>query len=516
MGTRGDLRLADVLAALSVATDLGMGQTPEKAVRSCLLATGLGRALGLTDEVVRDVYFAALARHLGCTASAALEAGWFGGDELASRRIAEPADFGNRREMLALTLATGRGSGLRRPVLIGRAVVGDVRHGREILASVCEAGVLLAERLGLGQGVADAISQQFERWDGRGGPLGLAQDELTIAARISDVATQAQLSHHSGGVDAAMAMVRGRSGTWFDPSVVDAFQRYGEDLLQLIDTVDPWQAVVEAEPAPVTRIGAGELDRVARCFADMVDLKSSYTLGHSSGTAELAETAGRLIDLDASAIVDLRRAALLHDLGRVGVSSGIWDKPGALTRREQELMRLHPYHTERILACSPVLAPLARIAGLHHERLDGSGYHHGLKGAAIPMPARVLAAADTFQTMTQDRPHRPARPPAQAAERLVDDARAGRLDTDCVRAVVEAAGQAPRPPRISRPRGLSDREVEVLRLAARGLSNREIAQQLVISPRTAEHHIQHVYAKIGISTRAGAALFAMEHDLLQR
>ena len=515
MGTQGDLRLSDLLAALSVATDLGMGQQPEKAVRSCLLATGLGRALGLPHEEVRDVYFASLMRHLGCTATASLEARWFGGDELASRRLAEPADFGNRREMLALMLGTGRGSGTRRPLLVGRAVAGDLLHGRDILGAVCEAGALLAERLGLGQRVANAIAQQFERWDGRGGPQGLAGDAISFPARISEVATQALLFHQSGGADAAMSMVRDRSGSWFDPSVTDAFLRCGEDLLRANDAVDPWQAVLEAEPTPVRRIPPGELDRVAGCFAAMADLKSTFTLGHSARVGELSELAGRALGLDERAVVDLRRAALLHDLGRVGVSSGVWDKQGPLTRSEREQVRLHPYHTERILACSPVLAPLGRIAGLHHERLDGSGYHHGLAAAGLPIPARVLAAADTFQTLTQDRPHRTVHTPAQAAERLVEEARAGRLDTDCVRAVVEAAGQAPAPARTGWPSGLSDREVEVLRLVARGLSNKQIAQTLVISRRTAEHHVQHVYAKIGHSTRAAAALFAMEHDLLR-
>lgn len=514
--TRAGLRLSELLAALSVATDLGMGQHPEKAVRSCLLATGLGRALGLPDEDVRDVYFASLLRHLGCTATASLEARWFGGDELASRRVFEPADFGNGREMLAVTLGTGRGSGSRRPLLLGRAVVGHILHGRTVVASICEAGALLAERLGLGQRVADAISQQFERWDGKGGPGGLTRDEITLPARISEVATQALLFHRAGGADAAMSMLHDRSGSWFDPSVADAFQQHGGDLLRASDGVDPWQAVVEAEPAPVRRIRSGELDRVARCFADMVDLKATYTLGHSAGVAELAQLAGRALGLDESAVTDLRRAALLHDLGRLGVSSGIWDKPGALTRSEREQVRLHPYHTERVLACSPVLAPLGRIAGLHHERLDGSGYHHGLAAAAIPVQARILAAADTFQALTQDRPHRAAHAPAQAAARLAEEARAGRIDTDCVRAVVEAAGQAWTPLRTSPPGGLTDREVEVLRLVARGLSNKQIGQTLVISRRTAEHHVQHVYAKIGASTRAAAALFALEHDLLRR
>jgi HD-GYP domain-containing protein (c-di-GMP phosphodiesterase class II) len=513
--TRADLRLSDVLAALSVATDLGVGQLPEHAVRSCLLATGLGRALGMADKDVADVYFASLLRHVGCTATAALEARLFGGDELASRSAAEPVDFGNRREMLALTLGLGRGSGPRRALLVGRALVGDVRHGRDIFASICEVGTLLAGRLGLGRGVAEAIAQQFERWDGSGGPDGLAKDEIALAARMSAVASQALVFHQRGGADAVMWMLRERSGSWFDPFVADAFQRHGSELLRANDAVDPWEAVLEAEPAPVRRIRPGELDRVLRCFADMVDLKSVFTLGHSTQTAELAEAAGRDVGLDERTIEDLRRAALVHDLGRVGVSSAIWDKPGALTRSEREQVRLHPYHTERILACSPVLAPLGAIAGLHHERLDGSGYHHGLMAAAIPLPARVLAAADTFQTLTQDRPHRAAHAPAQAARRLVAEAGAGRLDTDCVRAVVDAAGAGPVPVRTTWPSGLSDREVEVLRLVARGLSNKEIAQRLVISRRTAEHHVQHVYAKIDTSTRAAAALFAMEHDLLR-
>jgi HD-GYP domain-containing protein (c-di-GMP phosphodiesterase class II) len=350
VGTHGDLRLSDLLAALSVATDLGMGQQPEKAVRSCLLATGLGRALGLPDEEVRVVYFASLMRHLGCTATASLEARWFGGDELTSRRAAEPADFGNRREMLALTLGTGRNSGPRRPLLVGRAVAGDLLHGRDIFASVCEAGSVLAERLELGPRVANTISQQFERWDGTGGPQGLARDEITLPARISEVATQALLFHQVGGADSALSMVRDRAGSWLDPAVADTFLQYGDDLLRANDAVDPWQAVLDTEPAPVRHIRSGDLDRVARCFAEMVDLKSTYMLGHSTRVGELSELAGRALGLDELTVANLRRAALLHDLGRVGVSSGIWDKRGALTRSEREQVRLHPYHTERILA----------------------------------------------------------------------------------------------------------------------------------------------------------------------
>jgi HD-GYP domain-containing protein (c-di-GMP phosphodiesterase class II) len=210
----------------------------------------------------------------------------------------------------------------------------------------------------------------------------------------------------------------------------------------------------------------------------------------------------------------VRLAALLHDLGRAAVGAGVWEKPGPLTSGEWERVRLHPYHTERILARSEVLAPLARIAGMHHERQDGTGYHHGASAAEVPVEARVLGVADAYEALTQDRAHRPARSPEAAAEAVTADIGRGRLDPEVARAVVEAAGQRAPRTRTAWPAGLSDREVEVLRLVARGRSNRAIAQELVISPRTAEHHVQHIYGKIGASTRAAAAMFAMEHGLL--
>lgn len=507
------LRLMDLLAALSVATDLGMGQPPETALRSSLLAIGLARVMDLPEDDVRNACLGTLLRHVGCTATASVEARLYGGDELVSRKDAQPADFGNSREMLRLTLSTGRGAGLKRPAKIVTLVVGNARQGPEILTSICDAASMLARRLGLGPAVQDCVAQQFERWDGKG-PFGMAADEVALPARVGDVATQAVLFLDAAGPEAALAMVEQRAGGWFDPGVAAAFGKAGPALMAELVATDPWQAVLEAEPMPVAHFDESDLDRVARCFADMVDLKSPYTVGHSSEVAQLAETAARSIGLAEGDVATLRRAALLHDLGRVGVSSGVWDKKGPLTRSEWEQIRLHPYHTERILSCSATLAPLGWIAGLHHERLDGSGYHHGVSAPALSTSARILAVADTFQAATQDRPHRAARSAEQAAEHLTTKAAEGWLDADCVAAVIAAAGQER--PRVRRewPSGLSDREVEVLRLLARGLSNQQIAERLVISRRTAEHHVQHIYTKIAHSTRAAAALFAMEHDLL--
>lgn len=513
--TAADLRLADLLVAISVATDLGMGYEPEKATRSCLLATRLARGLGLAEEEVRDVYLTTLLRHLGCTATAHEEAYLYGGDELVSRPPSERADFGSAQEMLRLTLATGRGTGLERPRHLARALRAGKKAGDAILRAICEVGSHLAARLGLGESVERALYQVMERWDGKGDPEGLSGDQIALPARVAELATQAVIFDRAGGAQAAVEMAARRAGGWFDPEIAEAFRKLGPALLAEAAEEDPWTEVLEAEPRPVVVVGPADLDRVAAAFADMVDLKSPYTLGHSSGVAEIAAGAGRALGLSLGDVDDLRRAALLHDVGRTGVSNGIWDKRGPLTTAERELVRLHPYHTERILGRSAALRPLVPIAGFHHERQDGSGYHHGASGAEIPVAARILAAADAYQAMTQERPHRRALSPEEAAETIAAEATAGALDPDCTRAVAEAAGHAEVRVRTERPAGLSDREVEVLRLLARGMANKEIARRLFISPRTAEHHVQHIYTKIGTSTRASAAVFAMEHDLLR-
>jgi HD-GYP domain-containing protein (c-di-GMP phosphodiesterase class II) len=508
------VRLADLLAAVSVATDLGMGQEPEKAIGACLVATALARRMGTPEAEVSDVYYTALLRHLGCTATAHEEA-YLGGDELVSRPVAERADFGNPRESLALLLQLGRGTGVDRARYLARALRAGKQGDRAILGAVCEVGARLAERLGLGPGVRDGLYQSFERWDGKGTPQGLAGDDICLPARLAEVAHQAVIFDRLGGPEAALAMVRRRAGGWFDPSLAATFTRVGAGILDEVGSGDVWEAVLEVEPEPRRTIGTEGLDGLARALGDMVELKSPFMLGHSSEVAALSERAAVALGFGPEAVTDLRRAALLHDLGRVAVSNRIWEQPTALGRTEWERVRLHPYQTERILARSRVLEPLARPAGMHHERQDGSGYHRGTSGGQVPAAARVLAAADAFQAMTQDRPHRPRLAPEAASAALAQEARSGRLDPECVRAVIEAAGQPSPRVRTAWPAGLSDREVEVLRLVARGLSNRGVAERLYISPRTAEHHVQHIYTKIGASTRAAAAMFAMEHGLLR-
>jgi HD-GYP domain-containing protein (c-di-GMP phosphodiesterase class II) len=271
--------------------------------------------------------------------------------------------------------------------------------------------------------------------------------------------------------------------------------------------------VIDAEPALTVVLSAERFDAALVAIGSFVDLKSPYFLGHARAVADLAAAAGTQLGLSEAEVRTLRRAGLVHDLGRLGVSNSIWDKRGPLGAGEWERVRIHPYLTERMLHQSPALAPLAAIAVQHRERLDGSGYPRGLSGPAISRPARVVAAADAYQAMREPRPHRPERSADEAAAELRGDVKAGRLDGEAVEAVLGAAGH-----RVLRrrdgPAGLTQREVEVLKLLARGLSNKEIAERLVISPKTAGNHIEHIYAKIDASSRAAASLFAMQHGLL--
>lgn len=482
-------------------------------MRSCLLATGLARVTGLGDEDLATVYWTTLLRHIGCTASAHEEAAHGGGDELATRPLASRTDFRSPKEAVALLAATLMAvPASRRPRVL---VTSLGSWGNLALTATCEVGSTMAERLGLGPDVRAGLYEMFERWDGKGVPRGIAAEAISLGARYAQVATSAVAFHDLGGFELAAEVVRRRSGRMLDPEVAAAYLRHGPALHRELDEADPLPAAVAAEPGPVRRVSERELDDCARAFADMADLKAPFLHGHSSRVAELAAVAARSMRMSGEDVIGLRRAAWFHDLGRVAVPDGVWERPGPLSEAEWEQVRLHAYHTERVLARSAPLAPLARIAGMHHERLDGSGYHRQSAGAGIPLAARVLAAADAFDAMTHERPHRPALPRATAAAELGAAVRDGALDGDAVAAVLGATGgrvgRAGRP----RPAGLSEREVEVLRLLAEGLSNRGIAERLFISRRTAETHVQHIYGKIGVSTRAGAAMFAMRHGLFE-
>jgi HD-GYP domain-containing protein (c-di-GMP phosphodiesterase class II) len=306
-------------------------------------------------------------------------------------------------------------------------------------------------------------------------------------------------------------VVRERAGGAFDPTIARRLADDAGEILALDDETSAWEQTLACEPTPWLALEGEAIDRALAAMGDFADLASPYLVGHSRGVAELAAVAARRCGFDPADLVRVGRAALVHDLGRVAVPVRIWQKPGPLTPDDWEQVRLHAYHSERVLARSPFLAGLAPVAGFHHERLDGSGYHRGAAAATLTRPARLLAAADAYHAMTEPRPHRAPFPPGQAAEALAREAATGRLDPDAVAAVLEVAGQ--RVPRMGRPAGLTEREAEVVALLARGLQTKQVARRLGISVKTADHHIQNAYAKIGVSTRAAAALFAMEQGL---
>ena len=509
------IRLADLLAGLSLVSDLGFAQPPEEAMRRCVIATALARRLGLDEADVADTYYTALLEHIGCTGFAH-ETSVAYGDELAVNAAIAPMDPGRLGDIVDFVGAAtaGRPLGDRARGLLFTLVRGSA-FGRGFGTATCEVGRETARRLGLGDGVARSLHEVVEAWNGKDGVRGLRGEEIALPARITAVASTAVLFDGMGGEGAVTEIVRRRAGRLLDPSLVAAFLKHQRDIMAEVRDRDPREAVLAAEPAPVRTIAPDRLVDVAAAIGDIADLKSPHTLGHSGGVAALAVAAADGLGLDEVARGRLEVASLLHDLGRVGVANSVWERPGPLTHAEWEQVRLHPYHSERILSSAEALRPMATIAGMHHERLDGSGYHRGARAREIGPEARILAAADAFDAMTHDRPHRRARSPDEAATRLTEEADRGRLDVEAVRAVVATAGgKAPPRGRADRPGGLSHREVEVLRLVAGGLSNREIADRLVLSRRTAEHHVQHIYDKIGVSSRAAAALFAMEHALL--
>lgn len=515
---RGDqLRLAELLGALSLATDLANDVPPEHSLRNTLLAVSLGRQLGLEGQELSDAYYAAMLRFISCTASAHEEAAFNAGDDRSFRKLFAGLDFTDLEELGARAKA-GMGAGLEdsdRQKLVAEFFAAAPDYIPVLTVTNCEAGARLARRLGMSTGVATALAQFVERWDGRGGPQGRRGEEICLPARIMDFAFVMGMEHYRGGRPAAVRVAQLRRGTQFDPRLVDVFVEHADDLLAALEADSVWDQVLAAEPEPPPWMPAGRLSQLSQGIAEFTDLKTPFTVGHSAGVARLAERAGRSMGLAGAQLDRLRQAALLHDLGRVSVPNGIWEKPGRLSDPEWERVRLHPYYTERILSRVPAFKAQAAVAGMHHERLDGSGYHRGLPAAMLSVPARLLAAADAYQAMSEERPHRPPLPAATAAKQLRAEAQAGRLDREAVEAVLEAAGHPRERRRGGWPAGLSDREVDVLRLLATGHSNRETGERLHISEQTVHGHVRTIYGKIGVSTRAGAALFAMEHDLIQ-
>jgi HD-GYP domain-containing protein (c-di-GMP phosphodiesterase class II) len=506
------VRTAEVIGALCLATDLGMGFPFEHGLQSTLIAARLADRLGLDAETTSQTYYACMLAHAGCTTDAHVTAEVFG-DSLTTHL--NPVTYGRPREVFAGLLRALPDPESPAPVRALQTVGRLPRMARAAgpaFTAICEVAGMLAEGVGLPGSVHGLFFHLSERWDGKG-PLRRARgEEIPLPMRIVHVAVDATYQRMLGDAEYATRLARERAGVGLDPEIATCLADAADEILALDEGPSVWDEVLASEPEPRLTLEGEAIERALATMGAFADLISPYFGGHSAGVAELASAAAERCRLDEAGAIAVRRAALVHDLGRVAISARTWQKPEPLNADEWEQVRLHPYHTERALSRSPFLSMLAPIAGAHHERLDGSGYHRGSAGAALSMPARLLAAADVYHAMCEPRPHREPIGRGQAAGILGEEASAGRLDADAVSAVVEAAGQ--RVPPIERPAGLTEREAEVVSMLARGLQTKQVAHALGISVKTADRHIQNAYGKLGVSTRAAATLFAMEHGLL--
>jgi HD-GYP domain-containing protein (c-di-GMP phosphodiesterase class II) len=507
------------VATFALAQDSAFGQPLESQLRSCLLAHAICAEAGFDERVRRTAYWVALLRYLGCTGHAHEISTVFGDDiailgETLVFDAGDPADV--FRAMVAFATA-GRAPDEHEQI-VASLQAGAHDWAVHNFATGCEVADMLVQRLDLEPEVRESLAFTYERWNGNGFPTGATGNQIPLAMRVvhlsHDMEAIARRSSPAEALDAA----RERSGRTYDPEIADLFTAHGSAWLNQLAKMDPWDAVLDREPEPHRTLDGAALDEALTVAADFIDLKSPYRAGHSRRCAQLAADAAKVLGSTDDEITILRWAALVHEFGTTGIPNSIWDKRDPLTRAELDRVEMHPMLTEQILRRSPAFAALNPVASAHHERANGSGYHKSLRAGAIDLAARILGAADIYVGLTTERADRPAFSDGHAATELRGLASVGVLEQDATDAVLTAAGhQEQRRPasQAELPGGLTPREVEVLRLAARGLTTKEIAGQLFISPKTADHHIQHTYTKIGVSTRAAAALWAMQHDLVR-
>ena len=505
--------LAELVSTLAIASDLGMGRPVERVLRQTVIAMRLADAAGVDSQVRAATYFTSLLTWVGCASDTSDLADLFG-DEGELYADAHDDDLTPMAMGMFMARHLGRGGGsLRRVGMVGHFLATAGRSVQRVMEAHCVAAGEFAVRLGLGDDVRIPLAQAFERWDGKGTPGRAGAEAVAPAIRLVHLADNIEAFHHSGGPAAALAVARDRRGTQFDPALVDCFCDHADSVLADLDEVSAWDEVIALDPSLGAPMDDHLFDEALATFGDFADLKDPTRTGHSRSVATLAGGAASFLGLPAADVTNVRRAGWLHDVGMIGVSSTVWTEPGSWSLGQRERARTHPYLTERMLARTPALRRIGQCAALHHERLDGSGYPKGFTADALPVSARILAAADVYDALRQPRPHRPAVDAGTAEQVLREEVRAGRLDGDAADAVLSAAGHRVRR-RARLPGGLTPREVDVVVHLARGRSNPEIAEALGVSRRTITSHLEHVYTKLGLSNRTEAALFAMRHGLM--
>jgi HD-GYP domain-containing protein (c-di-GMP phosphodiesterase class II) len=440
------VNLSEVLSALSCALDLTEGQPLGHTMRSCLIGMRMGQEIGLSSNDRAALYYALLLKDAGCSSNAARLCQLFGSDDLELKPRMKIVD---RQNKVSLAVQTARS------VALNGGISDKIRHFvdvartdgmmKEIMGLRCERGADIAMRLGFPTATAEAIRHLDEHWNGRGHPDGLSGPAIPIMARIANLSQVVDVFHQHDGSRAAVKVARARSGTWFDPSLVDRVVawRHETSWWERLDSTDPTEAVIAAEPKSQVRwVSDDDLDVIARAFADIIDAKSPYTYSHSRNVAAYALGIAREMRLDSATQRRVYRAGLLHDIGKLGVSNSILDKSGKLTSAERTAVERHPFNTWEILSRVPAFRDFAWSAALHHERLDGSGYPWHLSGHRLDMTARILCVADVYEALTADRPYR-ASLPWEESFRILNEGRGTAFDPAVLDALVSCRVSVP-------------------------------------------------------------------------
>jgi HD-GYP domain-containing protein (c-di-GMP phosphodiesterase class II) len=508
--------LASLLCALSFATGLGFGEQMEHGLKTAYIGLQIALVLHLPTEEQEAVFYGALLKDVGCTACSAGLAGFFPDDEQIPRldfMLVDPSRFSEIASWLAKNVPLDAHLLTRiAKFMLFLSQCGPVI--REAMRGHCEVAALFARQLGFPDHVQCALRFQWERWDGKGLAYGLNGSEVPLAARILQPAQMIELMHNLAGPLAARALAREKRGTRFDPQVVDAFLLLAEqaDFWRMLgDDVARAEILAMAPPTTAEQVMVNQLEQVCEALGDFIDIKTRETWEHSRKVAEVAARIGKHLGLNGSEQRRLRCAGLVHDLGKVAIPYGILTKEGRRTEHEWEMYRLHPYYTYRILEQVDPLKDLAAAAASHHEWVNGQGYYRQLSGQQIPLHGRILAVANSYVRLLQRQTEKNALNQMRA---MVDV----QFDEACYHALVmslkEEQPLAATPAQYRSQNDLTKRETEVLRLLAQGKSTPQIARALVISGKTVEHHLTHIYQKIGVSCRTSAVVYAAQHGII--
>jgi HD-GYP domain-containing protein (c-di-GMP phosphodiesterase class II)/DNA-binding CsgD family transcriptional regulator len=512
------IRLAELLEAFSFASDLGRGQPMGHVLRTCRIAMALADTLKLPERDLPDIYFTSLLVHAGCTAGASEFAAFLAGDELKAQKdlcLCDPANFLDVLSCLRRNVAPGKPLPKRLARMLQVMAQGDSTFN-DIFAGSSEVGARIAARMGMSEQTCSSLYNICETWNGKG-PHRLKGGAIPLPSRLVNAAMVIEVFHSEHGVEAVKAAALSRKDRLFDPDIVAAIVKLCDDepFWRKLNEEESWDTVLALEPLPHRYVDDASLDALLLSFADLADLKTSNLVARSRRTSTLAAAVAARLRLGEQEQVVVRRAALVQDVGLVTVPSLLLSPGRRLTAAETERVRLHPYYTERVLSRSSTLEPIGRIAAIHHERLDGSGYHKGLQGSQIPMTARILMTVDAYLELVDD--GNSTTSSDQAIQKLANESRKT-LDADCLRALADEVGGSahlPRPqPKRFLPSGLTERELEVLGLISRGYSVKECAEQLVLSNHTVRHHLENIYGKTGVTSRAGAVLYAVDNNLI--